>query len=102
MRMMEINEKLDKQGKFRIKGRELLKLGNARTAHQLAMRTQVGWTTMQKYMASEKKRDQMRYIDLEILYSIFANGLGLSDEEILNLKIGDVFDISRNTRRPIY
>ncbi len=82
-------------GKFRLKSRSaILKLGNAPNAHQVGTRSGISWPTVSKYL-SEKEDTEMVSVDLAVLYGILTDGLGLTEEQALNLKIGDVFDVSK-------
>lgn len=86
-------------GKFRLKSRgDILKLGKTPNVHQVSLRSGNSWQAVSKYLSeSEDKREGMYSVDLSILYGILTSGLGLTDEQALNLRIGDVFEVSKSS-----
>jgi hypothetical protein len=84
-------------GKFRLKSRgEILKLGKTPNAHQVSMRSGISWPTVSKYLNEEEAaRDEMVSVDLAVLYGVLTDGLGLTESDAMNLKFGDVFEISK-------
>lgn len=66
----------------------LLKLGRgAANVHVLSMQSQRSYPAVYDYAAGNTKR-----IDLDVMTSILSSGLGMSQDEILNLKLGDLFE----------
>jgi hypothetical protein len=84
-------------GKFRLKGRPIMELGRGiENPHQVHLRSQVSWPTVSKYLSEDPATlDEMRSVDLEVLYGLLVDGFGLSEHEALNLRLGDLFDVSR-------
>jgi hypothetical protein len=66
-----------------------LKLSGLENPHQLALRSQVSSPTVNKYNISPEK---IVAVDTSVLSSILLNGVGLSQEQILALKLGDIFE----------
>jgi hypothetical protein len=84
-------------GKFRLKSRgEILKLGKTPNAHQVSIRSGNSWVTISRYLADdEEKRDSVQSVDLAIMYGMLTSGLGLTDEQALDLKLRDIFEITK-------
>lgn len=76
--------------KIIIKKQVLLELSGLGNPHQLALRSNVSYPTVNKYVNNTESVDA---IDAEVLCSILLNGVGLSKEQILEMKIGDLFEI---------
>lgn len=75
-------------GTFRLKGRALLKEHNV-TMYRVAKDGKVNYPTIHRYITSP---DSVKLISLEVLYGLLS-GLGLSDEQVANLRLGDVLEI---------
>jgi hypothetical protein len=84
-------------GKLRLKGRPIMDLGRGvENPHQVHLRSQVSWPTVNKYLSGDVATlDDMKSVDLEVLYGILVDGLGLSEAEVMNLKLGDILEVSR-------
>lgn len=84
-------------GRFRLKGRPILKLGKGvDNPHQVHLRSQVSWPTITKYLSGEETTlEDMRSVDLGVLYSLLVDGLGLSEAEALDLRLSDILEVSR-------
>lgn len=79
-------------GAFRLKGQALLALGKLRgieNAHQIHLRSGVSWPTIYRYIENP---DQVQSINLDSLAGFLIDGLGLSPDEVVGLKFGDVFE----------
>lgn len=76
--------------KLVFKGAEVLNKSGAGNAHQLGLRLRISATTAYKYFS---KPDEVQAFDVAILAAIITDGLGLSPEEAMNLKLGDIFEI---------
>jgi hypothetical protein len=87
-------------GKFRLKGRPIIDLGrDVNNSHQVHLRSQVSWPTVSKYLSDDPATlDEMRSLDLEVLYGILVDGLGLSEEEVLNLRLGEILEVQKGGR----
>ncbi len=85
-------------GRFRLKGRPILSLGkNVENPHQVHLRSQVSWPTVSKYLSDDTKvLDGMKSMDFEALYGLLVDGLGLSEDEVLNLKLGDILEVTQS------
>ena len=74
--------------KLRLKSRIFLSIGRgASSPHVLAMRSQRSYPTAFQYNSGKAKR-----IDLDVLTDILMAGLGLSSEEVLEMKFGDLLE----------
>jgi len=67
----------------------LLELGHVPNAHQLALRSGVSVPTVAKYINKPEKSET---ITGEVLASILLNGLQLTEKQVLDLRIGDLFE----------
>ena len=77
--------------KFKIKGAQLLSMASDPTnMHQVHLRSGVSWKTVHKYLAGEP----LNSIDADIILAILINGLGLTWDQIKELKFGDIFEIT--------
>ncbi len=76
-------------GTFRLKGRELLEKHNL-SMYRLAKDGEVSYPTIHRYVTDP---DSIKFISLEVLYGLLS-GLGLSDDQVTDLRFGDVFDIA--------
>ena len=55
-------------GRFRLKGRPILDLGNMRNAHQVSLNSKISWPTASKYLSDNYMTlDKMKSVDLEVL-----------------------------------
>lgn len=79
--------------RLRLKGSRLLEIGSgAKNPHQLAMRSGVSYPTAQIYV---HEADNIVKMDVKILASMLIDGLGLTREQVLDLRLGDLFEIER-------
>jgi len=76
--------------KLVLKGKEILDRSGAANAHQLGLRLQISATTAYKYFS---KPEDVQAFDIGILAAIVTEGLELTPEEAMNLKLGDIFEI---------
>lgn len=76
------------KGTVRLKGGHL-KDNYPTTMYQMAKNGDVSYTAVHRYITKPEKVDRM---DGGVLYAILTN-LGMGVDEVLNLKIGDVFDL---------
>jgi hypothetical protein len=67
----------------------LLELSGLPNPHQLALKSRVSSPTMAKYVNVPESSE---VIDASVLASILTDGLGLSKDEALNLRLGDLFE----------
>ena len=76
---------------LRVKGSGLLKLGQgAENAHKLALRSRKSYPAIRGYI---DEADDRARIDLDVITAILVDGLGYSYDQLLDLKIGDVFKL---------
>lgn len=76
---------------LRVKGSGLLKLGvGVENAHKLAMRSRKSYPAIRGYIDDFDERVR---IDLDVVTAILVDGLGFSYDQLLDLKIGDVFKL---------
>lgn len=76
--------------KLKIKGAEVLSLASEPTnMHQVHLKSRVSWSTVHKYLAGEA----LKSIDTEALLSILIHGLGLTWDQVREIKIGEILEI---------
>jgi hypothetical protein len=78
---------------LRLNGSALLKKSNAANAHQLSMRAGVSAYTAYKYLQDPSR---VKAVDLKVLTKLLIEGAGLSRKEILDMRVGDLFEISED------
>ncbi|MCO5207770.1 MAG: hypothetical protein M9928_22415 [Anaerolineae bacterium] len=82
-------DKIMASGHVRLKGGELQKrLVN--NMHQAALRGEVSYPTLHRYLNSP---DEVNSISTKTLYAILVHGMGLTEDEVANMRFGDVFDV---------
>ena len=80
-----------KNKKLVLKGPAILTLSPyAENVYQLARRSGVMYATLHRYVKNSQK---VKGIDLTTFGSMLSAGLGLDDDSIKDLKIGDLFEI---------
>jgi hypothetical protein len=77
--------------KLIFKKNALLELGQHKNAHQLSMRSGVSYSAVSKYV---KNPETVDVIDSAVLAALLLQGLGLSEKEALNLRMGDLFEFT--------
>lgn len=80
-------------GVFRLKGsqlRELARTKGVKNIHQVSMRSGVSYPTTYRYIENP---DQVESVSLRALYGVLVDGLGLSHEEVANLRLGDILEL---------
>jgi hypothetical protein len=83
-------------GFVRLKGRELLdKYGTS--MYRLAKDGDVSYPTIHKYITDP---ESVQMISSEVLFGILINGLGLTVDEVKQLKLGEVFDFVPKESEP--
>lgn len=78
-------------GTFRLKGSFLLSKAEehgVENRHQLALRSQVSHQSIYSIF----DEDPMTRIDLRVLAKILIDGVGLSPEELEDVRFGDIFE----------
>ncbi len=75
---------------LRLTPENLLKISGQKNAHQLSLASKISAYTGYKYVRDPNK---VKSVDLEVLFAILSNGAELSDKQILDLKIGDLFEV---------
>jgi len=81
-----------RKSKLIIRGENLLKLGRgASNTHQLAMASRVSYSTVHKYVLNPQ---EIKAVDLFVVFAILTDGLGLTPEQVLEMRFGDVFELS--------
>lgn len=77
---------------LRPKGRELLKLSKKeQTPYGVSFDARLAVGTVNNYIGNNA--DTTKRVDLDSLPAIFIDGMGLSPEEFLDLRLGDIFDL---------
>lgn len=74
--------------KLVIDGEKLLKLSGMQNPHQLALQARVSAPTIKRYIDSP---EQAVSLDAGVLANILLDGLGLTQERALALRLGDIF-----------
>ena len=73
---------------LRVKKGVILKLGRgADNIHALSMRSQRSYQAVHDFATGIQKR-----LDLEVVSSILLSGLGMTQAEVLDLRIGDLLE----------
>jgi hypothetical protein len=83
------------RGSFRLRGHFLLQEAQKRgvdNLHQLHLRSGVSWQTTHKYVTNK----EIASVDLTVLADLLTDGVGLTPEEIANLRLGDIFEFVPN------
>jgi hypothetical protein len=74
-----------------LKGQQILKMGKgAENAHQLSLRSGVSYPTVKRYVDTP---ELVQALDAIVLPTVLIEGQGLTREQVLDLRIGDLFDI---------
>jgi len=77
--------------RLRLKGSAILNIGRgAINAHQLSLRSQKSYPSVSSYT---KDPNDLAMIELEMLACILMEGQGLTADEVLDLRLGDLFEI---------
>ena len=76
--------------KFVLKGREIFARSGLPNTHQLSLQARISAQTAYKYV---DKPEDIQAVDCSILASILLDGVGLSVEEVLNMRVGDLFEL---------
>ncbi len=77
--------------RFQLRGPDLLSLGKgAANMHQLAMHSGISYPTALRYISTPEK---VQVVDMETIANILLDGLGLTPDEALNLKVSDLFEL---------
>ena len=67
--------------------------------HKLSLTEQVSYPTVLKYIYRNGTKNgdyNVRSFNGDVLFAILSKGMGMSVEEIVNLRFGDVFEIIEN------
>lgn len=78
-------------GTFRLKGSSLLsraEKNNVENRHQLSLRSGISTQTIYSLFSGEP----IKQLDLRVLAKILIDGVGLTQEELDNVKFGDIFE----------
>ena len=78
-------------GRVRLKGRELLEEYGV-TMYRVSKDGEVSYPTIHKYVTDP---DAVQHFSVEVLFG-FLMGLGLTEDEIAELRFGDVFEVVPN------
>ncbi len=77
--------------RLRFKGECMLAIGKgAKNAHQLALRSRVSYPTILRYITMPH---EIQAYDAMVLPAILIDGQGIAPEELLNMRLGDLFDL---------
>jgi hypothetical protein len=71
-------------------GQKILEMAGVPNGHQLSLRARVSYPTIDKYV----NRAQFAFsVSTEAMAAILLDGIGLSPEQALDLRLGDVFEL---------
>jgi hypothetical protein len=73
-----------------LNGKKLMQDCDAKNPYQVTQKTGISATTTRKYLLAP---DSIVFIDLSVLLKILIDGMGLDVESVLNLRLGDIFEI---------
>ncbi len=73
-----------------LKGNTILEKSGAENIHQLSMKSRVSVATAYKHISHP---ETVKAFDTEVLISFLMNGMELSKKQVLELKLGDIFEI---------
>ena len=76
-------------GYLRLKGSELLKRYD-KNLHRASQNGAFSYATVHRYI---KHPDDVQAMNVRVLYGFLVEGLGLTPEELSQMKFGDVFDV---------
>ena len=81
-------------GSLRLRGRSLLKLrkGTETSLLSLSQISRVSYPTILRYLTSP---EDVKMLDLSVLANILVDGFGMAPKEILDMKVGDLFEYER-------
>ncbi len=72
-----------------LRGDKLLEMGEgARNPHQLSLQAGVSYTTVARYV---ERSESVQSLDLKVLPTLVIRGLKVSPQQLLEMKIGDLF-----------
>ncbi len=69
-------------------GKRVLEMSSSKNIHSLALESSVSVQTGYKYI---RDSEGVKAIDLETIASFLIKGCGMTEEEVLNMKFGEVF-----------
>lgn len=76
--------------KLILRGSELLRMSPAKNVHQLALASRLSHPTVTRYV---KEPESVALLDLHAFPTLLADGLGMTVEQIANLRLGDLFEV---------
>ena len=77
--------------RLRLKGQQLLKIGKgADNPHQLHLRSGISYPTVKKYV---DEPGEVRAYDSNVLPGILIDGQGLTPDQMLEMRLGDLFEL---------
>lgn len=81
-------------GSFRLKSRFFDESKLVMSKHQLAQEQRLSYPTVHKYIYREDLGEyEIRNFSGDVLFAILRRGMGLSVEQMLDLRLGDVFEV---------
>ena len=77
-------------GTLRLLGRSLLKLGKgAKDIQDLSYKSRVTYPTVHRFV---NKPDKVKLLDLKVIPNVLLDGLELTPEEMMELRLKDLFE----------
>lgn len=73
-----------------LNGEKLLKVTKGKNRWNLSLQSKIGYQTVDAYI---RKAESKGDINLSVLSRMFFEGGGLSTDEVLNLRLGDLFEV---------
>lgn len=78
------------QKRFVFIGKKLLEKSGLDNIHQVTLRARISTFTGYKYFNTP---ENVKSVDMKVLASILIDGIGLSPKQVLEMKIGDLFEL---------
>ena len=76
--------------RFCLKGQAILEKSGLKNSHQLALRARISAPTASKFIIQP---ENVKYLDTEVLARMLVDGCGLTPEQILDMRLGDIFEL---------
>lgn len=75
---------------LQLNGAKIIEKSPAPNLHQLSLSTGVSYPTIRSYILHP---DALRWIDLAVLTKLLAHGFEMTPDQILDIRLGDIFSI---------
>lgn len=78
------------QKRLALKGEVILKISGFENVHQITLHSMISVQTGYKYLQDSRN---VKSLDLKVLASLLMDGAGLTPNQVLEMKIGDLFEL---------